>query len=119
MSALSNPALPTISTAAPAKAAGSGVDREQLKAVAKQFEAVFARQIIGSMRAGSLGDDMLGSDAGNTFRDMADSRIADDMSNKGTFGIADLLLKQFGGPEPKAVPAIGATTGAALKDATR
>ena len=118
MSALSTPAPASLSTAAPAKAAGSGVDREQLKAVAKQFEAVFARQIIGSMRAGSLGDDMLGSDAGNTFRDMADSRIADDMSNKGTFGIADLLLKQFGGPEPKAVTT-GATTGAALKDATR
>jgi peptidoglycan hydrolase FlgJ len=64
-----------------------------LKAVAKQFEAIFLRQMIASMRAPSLGDDIFGSDASNQFRDMADARLADAMA--GQFGIAQLLEKQL------------------------
>jgi flagellar protein FlgJ len=71
-------------------------DRQQLKAVARQFEAVFLRQMIGSMRTASLGDGLLDSDASNQFRDMADARTADAMAEKGALGIADMLLRQFG-----------------------
>jgi flagellar protein FlgJ len=71
--------------------------REQLKAAAQQFEAVFLRQMIGSMRQASLAqDDLLsGGQAAEQFRDMSDSKLADSMSQKGSFGIAELLLKQF------------------------
>lgn len=72
----------------------------ELKAVAKQFEAIFARQMIGSMRTAKLGDDLLGSDAGDQFRDMADARLAENMADKGTFGIAEMLVKQFGAKAP-------------------
>jgi peptidoglycan hydrolase FlgJ len=60
---------------------------------AKQFEAIFLRQMIAAMRAPSLGDDIFGSDASNQFRDMADARLADAMAGK--FGIAALLEKQL------------------------
>jgi peptidoglycan hydrolase FlgJ len=62
--------------------------------VAKQFEAIFLRQMIASMRSPSLGDDLFGSDASNQFRDMSDARLADSMAGK--FGIAQLLEKQLG-----------------------
>ena len=61
---------------------------------AKQFEAIFLRQMIASMRSPSLGDDLFGSDASNQFRDISDARLADSMAGK--FGIAKLLEKQLG-----------------------
>jgi flagellar protein FlgJ len=70
----------------------------ELKAAAKAFEAVFLRQLIGSMRQASLGDDLLGGgQAGEQFRDMQDSKLADSMADQGGFGIAEMLHKQFSG----------------------
>ena len=69
--------------------------RSALRAAAQQFEAVFLRQMIGSMRQAHLADDIFGSQATDQFRDMADSNLADSMSHQGVFGIAQLLLAQF------------------------
>jgi flagellar protein FlgJ len=68
---------------------------QELRQAAQAFEAVFIRQLIGSMRSAKLADDMFGSQATEQFRDMADSRLADSMSQQGTFGIAQLLTAQF------------------------
>ena len=75
----------------------------QLKQAAKAFEAVFLRQMIGSMRQASLAEDDLlgGGRAAETFRDMQDAKLADSMSEQGSFGIAELLLNQFQGVEVK------------------
>ena len=69
--------------------------RQELRQAAQAFEAVFIRQLIGSMRNAKLGEDMFGSQATEQFRDMADARLADSMSRQGTFGIAELLTAQF------------------------
>ena len=69
--------------------------REQLKVAAQAFEAVFLRQMIGSMRQARLGEDLLGSQAADQFRDMADARLADTMAERESFGIAEMLLNQF------------------------
>ena len=69
--------------------------RQELRQAAQAFEAVFIRQLLGSMRSAKLSDDMLSSQATDQFRDMADSRLADTMSQRGTFGIADMLVAQF------------------------
>lgn len=71
-------------------------DQAALKKAAQQFEAIFLRQMISSMRSASLGEDMLGSDASDQFRDMADARTADSMAETGSLGIAEMLMKQFG-----------------------
>ncbi len=68
----------------------------QLRQAAEAFEAVFLRQVIGSMRQAKIGEDLFGSSASDQFRDMADARLADDMAARGSFGIAELLLQQFG-----------------------
>ena len=88
----------------PAPQAGAARDdkRAQLEGAAKAFEAVFLRQMIGSMRQASLGEDLLGgSQATEQFRDMRDSKLADSMADQGGFGIAALLLKQFEGQGSK------------------
>ena len=69
--------------------------RQELRQAAQAFEAVFVRQLLGSMRSAKLADDMFGSQATDQFRDMADARLAETMSQRGTFGIADMLVAQF------------------------
>lgn len=69
---------------------------KKLKAVAQQFEAVFLRQMIGSMRSASLGDGIFDSSATQQFRDMGDAKMADQMAGHGALHIADLLVKQLG-----------------------
>ena len=89
-------ARPSISVGTSEAGAGNqDPKRAELEKAAKAFEAVFLRQMIGSMRQAKLGDDLFGSQATEQFREMGDARMADDMADKGAFGIADMLLKQF------------------------
>jgi len=85
----------TANATANADAKGAAHNAEMRKA-AQAFEAVFLRQMISTMRSATPGESLLGSDAGNQFRDLMDSRLADDMAGKQKFGIASMLLKQFG-----------------------
>ena len=87
-----NPLTPTTGAAG---AARTPEQDAQLRNAAQAFEAVFLRQMIGSMRQARLAEDMLGNDAAEQFRDMADARLADTMSERGSFGIAEMLLNQF------------------------
>lgn len=77
-------------------------DQAGLKKAAQQFEAIFLRQMISSMRSASLGEDLLGSSATDQFRDMADARTADSMAEKGSLGIAEMLMRQFGAKDATA-----------------
>ena len=69
--------------------------RQQLVKAAQAFEAVFMRQMIGSMRQAKLAEDALGSSATDQFQEMQDAKLADSMAENGSFGIAEMLLKQF------------------------
>jgi len=78
---------------------------DKLKSVAKQFEAVFTRQVLKSARSAKLAeDDLFGSDATDQFRDMQDANFADQLAGKGAVGIAALLVKQFEARVSKTVP---------------
>ena len=90
---------------------------DQLKAAAKQFESIFTRQMLKSMRDAKLSDDdLFGSDATDQFREMQDSNLADQLSGKGAIGIADLLVRQFQSRVAK--PAAGAAGKAETAAAT-
>ncbi|HEX8447350.1 MAG TPA: rod-binding protein [Sphingomonas sp.] len=84
--------------------------KDGLAKAAKQFEAVFLRQMIGSMRQATLADDVFGSSASEQFRDMQDGRLADNMADSGGFGIAQMLLKQFETNPAAAAAATGTAT---------
>ena len=91
--------IDTLSTAGGRPALPGGKPAE-LKAAAKAFEAVFVRQMIGSMRQASLGEDILsGGQAAEQFRSMQDAQLADSMAEQGGLGIAEMLERQFGGLE--------------------
>lgn len=70
--------------------------KAELEKTAKAFEAIFLRQMISTMRSSSLGDGLTDNGDSEQFRDMADSKTADNMAETGKFGIADLLIKQLG-----------------------
>jgi flagellar protein FlgJ len=98
---------PVPSVAAPG-AAQTDSRQSELRTAAQAFEAVFLRQMIGSMRQAHLADDPFGSQATEQFRDMADARLADEMSQQGAFGIAQMLLAQFDRHAAPAAPGEGA-----------
>jgi flagellar protein FlgJ len=68
----------------------------QLRKAAEGFEAVFLREMIGSMRKAKLAeDDLFGSSATDNFRELADANLADSMSGLGLFGISALVEAQI------------------------
>lgn len=81
-------------SAATAATAPKPID-PSLRKAAQGFEAVFLREMIGTMRKAKLADDMFGSSATDNFRELADANLAENMSKMGQFGIASMLEKQF------------------------
>lgn len=85
--------------AASAAEAGSGSSKadDDIRKAAESFEAIILRQLLASMRKAKLSEDVFGSSATDNFREMADARTADAMSNMRQFGIADLVERQLRG----------------------
>jgi flagellar protein FlgJ len=95
----------TTATPALISSSNSDADATKLKSAAQAFEAVFLRQMIGSMRSAGLSDGMFDSSATQQFQDMADSKTADGMSGQGVLGIAQMLVKQLSPVVPQAAVA--------------
>ena len=74
-----------------------------LKKAAEHFEAIFVRQMIGSMRQAKLTDDPLDSSATDNFQELADARTADSIASGGHLGLAEMIERQLaakpGGPK--------------------
>ena len=66
-----------------------------LEKAAQGFEAVFLREMIGSMRKAKLADEAFGSSATDNFRELADANLADTMAGLRQFGIAKLVEAQL------------------------
>lgn len=84
------------STSTAAAQTGGTQSKASLEKAAQQFEAIFLRQMMGAMRSASLAEGISDSSATDQFRDMADARTADNMASRGTLGIAEMLMHQFG-----------------------
>jgi peptidoglycan hydrolase FlgJ len=98
--------ITSTSTSLVGSTATNNAEQAKLKSAAQAFEAVFLRQMIGSMRSAELSDGAFDSSATQQFRDMADGKTADGMAQKGVLGIAQLLEKQLGAlPQVKALEA--------------
>jgi len=78
--------LPTATTAASS-------DAEKLSGVAKQFEAIFLRQMLAAARKTNLGgeDNIFSGQGLDTFRQMQDDRFADIASETGAFGLGKMI----------------------------
>jgi len=63
-------------------------DREKLAGAAKQFEAIFVRQMLASARAASVDSDGVFGQMDQTFVQMRDDRFAEIASQTGALGLA-------------------------------
>jgi len=63
-------------------------ERAKLSKACQQFEAIFVRQMLASARKTSFGDELFGSSALDTFREMQDNQFADIMAQHGSLGLA-------------------------------
>ena len=66
-----------------------------LQAAAEQFEALFIHQLLKQARSAKLAEDILGSEAADTYTEMLDQERAKQLSAQMDLGIADALVKQF------------------------
>ncbi len=90
--------LPTSSSTGSAIASTSpAADKRQAKiqSMAADFEAIFVRQMLATMRTSSLGEGLFDGQGLEQFRDMQDAKIAESMADKGVFGIAQLLTRHL------------------------
>jgi len=89
---------------------------QALDEVAKQFEAIFIQMMLKSMRDASLSDGIFDSDQSKMYQGMFDKQISLDLSSKGVFGIANMLVKQLSNNRA-AQPNAAADSAAALPGA--
>jgi len=68
-----------------------------LNEAAERFEALFLSQMLKSARAAKLSEDIMGNNATDTYYAMMDNELAEKLSQAGNFGIAEALIRQFGG----------------------
>ena len=73
-------------------------DAGTVKQAAQQFESLFLRMMLKSMREASAGDSMFDSNESGFYRDMFDDQIAVEMSRGGGMGLADMLVQQLSLP---------------------
>ena len=90
MSPVSAPLLATGSLAQ-----SHGTDREQLAAAARQFEAIFVRQMLAQARKADFGEPLFGGQALDTFRTMQDEHFADIAGKSGALGLAAQIEAQL------------------------
>ena len=90
MTPLSSPILATGTLAQ-----SYGTDRAKLAGAAKQFEAIFVRQMLAAARKTDFGGNLLGSEALQTFNTMQDEHFADLAADSGAFGLAKLIEQQL------------------------
>ncbi len=74
-------------------------DENALKEAAKQFEAIFVKMLLKSMRKAQEAiadkDSPFNSEQVKFYRDMHDQQLATDLSTQGSIGLADLIVKQM------------------------
>ena len=76
--------------------APNATDREKLAVAAKQFEAVFLRQMLAEVRKTHFADEPLfGSQALDTFHRMLDEHVADLTADSSVLGLAGIIEAQM------------------------
>ena len=80
---------------------------EALKKAAKQFEAIFMQMLLKSMRSAQEvleSDSPFNSESTKFYRDMHDQQMALEMSNNGSLGLSELIVRQLGGDQDTFTP---------------
>lgn len=78
------------------KRAARADQQSALKDVARQFEGLFLKMMLKSMRDASHGDPIFDSDQSKFYRDMFDNQLALSLSKGKGMGLAETLARQLG-----------------------
>jgi len=69
--------------------------KDELKAVAEQFEAIFVEQLLKAARQSNLADGLFDNDETETYRDMLDKEYAKRIATNTSLGIASAIVAKF------------------------
>lgn len=83
------------------KSRSVSTSQEGLKAVAAEFESIFVKMMMKSMRDASFGNPLFDSDSAKVYRDMYDDQLSLDLSKSGGLGLADMMVRQLQQYMPK------------------
>jgi flagellar protein FlgJ len=94
-------------------------DPDALRQVAKQYESLFTRMMIKSMRDAVGKDPIFGSDQEQSYQDMYDDQLSIELSKGKGLGLADMMVQQMqrlsGGQKSGTTGGSGTDTNAALR----
>jgi flagellar protein FlgJ len=88
-------------------------DPNALRQVAQQFESLFAKMMLKSMRKAIGKDPIFGSDQAEMYQGMFDDQLSLELTRGHGLGLADMLMKQLRGGMSTAVSSSPATPTAA------
>ncbi|MGJ8692796.1 MAG: flagellar assembly peptidoglycan hydrolase FlgJ [Thalassotalea sp.] len=84
------------------KSTDEGAKAEALESAAKQFESIFMQMLLKSMRAAQdvlESDSPFNSETTKFYRDMHDQQLSVELSNNGSLGLSELIVRQLGGKQ--------------------
>ncbi len=93
------------------KAGARSQDPAALRQVAQQFESLFARMMLKSMRKAIGTDPIFGSDQAQMYQSMFDDQLSMDLTRGRGLGLADMLMRQLRGSQGAAASSATATRG--------
>ena len=68
-----------------------------LENVAQEFESLFVYQLLKSARKAKLSESLFSNQGSETYESLLDQEYSKKLSKNHSFGIAEALLRQFGG----------------------
>lgn len=89
------PAYTDLSGLSKLKRAAGNNDPQAIRTVAEQFESMFTRMMLKSMRDAIGPDPMFGSDQEQMYQGMADDQLSVQLSKGKGLGLADMLVRQL------------------------
>jgi peptidoglycan hydrolase FlgJ len=89
------PAYTDLSGLSKLKRAAGNNDPQAIRTVAQQFESMFTRMMLKSMRDAVGPDPMFGSDQEQMYQGMADDQLSVQLSKGKGLGLADMLVRQL------------------------
>ena len=71
-------------------------DEQKLREAASDFEAIFAQQMLKSMREATLKSDLIKvSEGERVFREMLDQHRSEQLADSGLLGLGEMIYKQL------------------------
>ena len=77
------------------KKSAAASDPKAVREAARQFEGLFTRMMLKSMRSAGIGDSLTSSKETDFYRDMYDDQLSTELTKGKGIGLADMLVRQL------------------------